>query len=288
MKFKGHATFYIRQGWLTKGLKSINETDNLFYLDKKEQTDILGIGSNMTNALKYWIEVLNLAVYNREDSRSKHIFTDFGNLVWQYDRFIQETDTLWLLHYYLVTNKEKATAWYWLFNEYNVDEFSEDDFFRNINQYVKNEMKVAEKSLKDDYKCILKTYVSKPEEPESNVYSPLSELGIIKETKQKNVFEFSNMKKTVASNILFYVILDQYYKSEYQNNSKEINIDRLLNDNNNIGKVFKLNWLEINEHLDILNKRGLLRVVRTAGLDVINIKCDLTPIEFLVNYYEEM
>ncbi|MBI9010941.1 MAG: DUF4007 family protein [Clostridiales bacterium] len=288
MKFRGHDTFYLRQGWLTKGLKSIDKDPHLFFEDKKIQTDYLGIGSVMTKALRYWIEAFELAETEHIDGSKRHIFTDFGKVLWRSDRYLQEENTLWLLHYKLATSVERATAWYWLFNEFDVSEFTEDEFFRNIDFYSKKEAKVAEISLRGDFKCIIKTYLSKPEEFESNMFSPLSELNLIQQSSRtKNAFSINKKPLPVSSEIVFYTLLDQYYKSDYQNKSKEINIERFNSDKNNLAKIYRLNWNSINEHLDNLSKQGLIRVIRTAGLDVVNILYTGTPIDYLTAVYNE-
>lgn len=288
MKFRGHESFYIRQGWLTKGLLNLQEHGDLFFLDKKEQTDLLGIGSNMTKALRYWLEAFNIIDVIQVNRKFAHILTPFGELIWNKDKFVQENDTLWLLHYQLATGIEKSTSWYWLFNEFEVSEFTEDEFLRNIDFFAKQESKVAESSLKGDFRCILKTYVSeKIEEYESNMFSPLADLNFIKEhDRKKNVYVINKHPLSVSSEVVFYTILDQYEKGEYTNASKEINIERLNSDKNNVGKIYNLSWNAINEHLDVLSKKSLINVVRTAGLDVINIKYEGSSMDYLASVYE--
>ena len=52
------------------------------------------------------------------------------------DKYMEETGTLWLLHYRLATNQDYATAWYY-FNEFHQSEFRKDDFILSINNYIK-------------------------------------------------------------------------------------------------------------------------------------------------------
>lgn len=47
MKFRAHDTFFIRKGWLSKGMERVVAKNDLF-IDKTENPmDILGIGANM-------------------------------------------------------------------------------------------------------------------------------------------------------------------------------------------------------------------------------------------------
>ena len=54
IKMKGHESFSIREGWLTKGMIEVLNNPKVF--SEKEQTDIFGIGTNMVKSLKYWLQ----------------------------------------------------------------------------------------------------------------------------------------------------------------------------------------------------------------------------------------
>ena len=56
MKFRAHDTFFIRKGWLSKGMRCVHNKPDLF-VDKEEiPMDVLGIGTNMVKALRYWLQ----------------------------------------------------------------------------------------------------------------------------------------------------------------------------------------------------------------------------------------
>ena len=56
MKFRAHETFFIRKGWLSKGMKYVRQTNGEVFIDKKNNPmDVLGIGSNMVKSLRYWL-----------------------------------------------------------------------------------------------------------------------------------------------------------------------------------------------------------------------------------------
>ena len=223
MRFRGHESFFLRQGWLTKAMNSIVENNRVFFEDKETQTDALGIGSNMVKALRYWIEAFDIAKVNR--SNNTHEFTEFGDVLWKNDRYIQNDITLWMLHYKLATGLELSTSWYWLFNEFDVNEFTEEEFIQNLMFYANKEAKIAESSIKGDMKCIDKTYLSIRDELESNIYCPLSDLKLLtRNENRKNTFIINNKSNEIPSSLLFHIILDQYEQGNYLNKSKEINI----------------------------------------------------------------
>ena len=53
MKFRAHETFFIRKGWLSKGMKYVNLRSDVFTAKDEKPMDILGIGSNMVSSLSY-------------------------------------------------------------------------------------------------------------------------------------------------------------------------------------------------------------------------------------------
>ena len=61
MKFRAHETFFIRKGWLSKGMKYVRQTEGNVFIDKENNPmDTLGIGSNMVKSLRYWLLAVGL------------------------------------------------------------------------------------------------------------------------------------------------------------------------------------------------------------------------------------
>ena len=60
MKFRAHDTFFIRKGWLNKGMRNVKIDPAVFMGAKGNPMDILGIGANMVKALRYWLQAVNL------------------------------------------------------------------------------------------------------------------------------------------------------------------------------------------------------------------------------------
>jgi hypothetical protein len=110
----------------------------------------------------------------------------------------------------------------------------------------------------------------------------LGELGLIDIVNKKGkIFKKSTPKKdTLHPLILLAVILDN------ANGEKEIKISSIQNDKTNAGKIFNLDVITL---VNLLNKLELMRqvkVIRTAGLDVIRIEKDLDFIGCVREYYK--
>lgn len=54
MKFGGHETFPVREGWLHKGLKLVVEEPEK--LVDEHVADWLGVGRNMAKSIRYWLQ----------------------------------------------------------------------------------------------------------------------------------------------------------------------------------------------------------------------------------------
>ena len=288
MKFRAHETFFIRKGWLNKGMKNVARDPAVFMGVNGNPMDILGIGANMVKALRYWVQAVGLTSEPTKGRRTQSL-TTLGEIIYENDSYTEEMGTLWLLHYKLATNKEEATAWYFFFNEFKLNEFTRDDFYVHICNYLRmNDVEVSERSLEDDYNCIINTYVprmkSNPEkvQPESNIDCPLGELGLIDivSKRRKKYRKCTPPKDMLHPLILLSVILDQ------AGGAKVIKISAIQKDPCGAGKVFNLDIITITNLLYKIELMGLIKVIRTAGLDVINIVTDMTFEDCVREYYK--
>lgn len=288
MKFRAHDTFFIRKGWLNKGLRNVNADAGVFMGSKGNPMDVLGIGANMVKALRYWLQAVKLTS-EPAAGRKEQSFTEFGKVVFDNDPYIEEMGTLWLLHYQLASNKDDATAWYYFFNEFKATEFTKEDFVKQLSNYIRiSGEEVSERSLEDDYTCIINTYVSRmksnPEkvQPESNIDCPFGELGLIDIANKKDkLYKKSTPKKDLIHPlVVLSVILDQ------ANGKEEIKISSIQNDPCNAGKIFNLDIITLTALLYKIELMGYIKVIRTAGLDVIRITKDISFIECIEDYYK--
>ena len=160
MKFRAHDTFYIRKGWLSKGMKCVKQKPDVFVAKDENPMDVLGVGANMAKAIRYWLQAVGLTAEAAKGKRVQAL-TPLGESVFAHDRYIEEAGTLCLLHYRLSSNKEGATAWFYFFNKFNMFEFAREDFVGFLQQEIRMEGEdVAARSLNDDFACIVNTYLA--------------------------------------------------------------------------------------------------------------------------------
>ena len=145
----------------------------------------------------------------------------------------------------------------------------------------------AIRSLSDDFACIINTYLSRYKlhqnkiAPENNIDCPLGELGLLdilnreKRTYKKSVPAVSTFDPWVV----LAVIVDQ------AGERSEIGLNELLMAPCNIGRVFNLDAITMLELLRKVEKTGEIKIIRTAGLDIIRINEQRTFQECVDIYY---
>ena len=148
------------------------------------------------------------------------------------------------------------------------------------------------RAVSEDFKCIINTYCDNRQykksevDPENNMECPLTELGLISyvtSVQGVRIFRKSAPKIDILPElIVMYAILKQV------GSDKEIKISQLQNAANGVGKIFLLDTLSLLQILYKLEARGFIKVVRTAGLDVIQVLTDYTPEDCVKQYYEEL
>lgn len=231
-----------------------------------------------------------------KNGRKFQFLTEFGELVYENDRFIEELGTIQLLHYKLASNEENATSWWFFFNQFAIQEFTQEDFITDLQKYIKSKTKDDEKevgtfrTLGDDFSCICGTYLSRTanlenekSSPENNISCPLSELGLLTQLK-KGLY-----RKSIPQPSSFnpYVILSMI--ADRAEGKSEIRLNELLTAECNIGRIFNLDTISLIEVLRNAEKTGELKIIRTAGLDVIRLTHpEKTFLDYVKEFYKSL
>ena len=78
MKFRAHDTFFIRKGWLSKGMRCVEKKPDVFIAHDENPMDVLGIGANMVKALRYWLQAVNLTAEPNAGKREQNFTVRYG------------------------------------------------------------------------------------------------------------------------------------------------------------------------------------------------------------------
>ncbi len=297
MSFAKHQTFYLREGWLFKGMRAIRDAEiegeqPTIFLDK-DAPERLGIGRNMVYALRFWMQATGLATEQYE-GRSVQRLTPFGQLVWEHDRYLEDDVTLWLLHYQLVCSREHATSWYWFFNHFSPTSFNDQTACNALQQWVTTidlDRSIAVSSLKKDIACLLRTYLpdEKKRSPEDVKQSPLAQLRILARTtgqEKRYYWQRANLAHLHPLAVL-YVLQDRQEKSLRKSN--QLHLRDALYEPMNVGRVFNITTAGVTEMINLLKRDYYYNIdfVRTAHLDQITLPSHTTASAILERYYAE-
>ena len=285
MYFAKHETFHIRDGWLTKGLITLQENPRIFFKD--EAPEELGLGKNMVRALRFWMQATGLTDEVFDDGQKVQEPTFLGRLILDNDPYLEHDGALWLIHYNLVCSREFATTWYWFFNHYIPNKFTREDFLENlgfwINAQPEVDKNIATSSLKKDFTILTKTYLSDKrtdKSPEDVMESPLTALGLMssfKETdeddKKMTVYRYERgISENIHPLVFLFIMLDR--QSKERNGASQVGLQNVLREHMNIGRTFNIGLMGFEDLLGRLNDRypdWRVILTRTGGLDQLTL-----------------
>lgn len=264
-RLKGHESFILREGWVTKGLFAVRDNPGLFM--ESYGADELGVGANMAKAIRYWLRAMGLS---EERGRALVLLSPMGVKLLEYDAYLEDMFSLWLLHCRLACNFEQATSWYLFFNGYDRVKFDRGGLEGDMEELMKGRLQVEipQSSLRGDCDAILRMYAGKrPEgaDPEEKKGSPFYRLGLVREREGWFCREQPD-EKALDPLIVLYVLQgclepgQDYYS---------VSCRRLLRGEKSPGRVLQMKHSFLMHCLEELERRGYLSLNRTAGLDMV-------------------
>lgn len=286
-KLRGHEKFILREGWLNKGLQVVSNNigDNgysrIFF--EKNASDEFGVGNNMVKSIRYWLRAFNLI--DETPGKGARV-SDFGKLVLQYDPYLEDINTIWLLHSNIAQNANYSTIWYLFFNKCDIEEFTKSEIEvilnRELQKYIGSNQ-YSENSLKSDIDILLNMYCKERIEdydPEDKNICPLSFLEIVKKTKRGYYKKQPNIS-TLNEWVILYDL-----KNLFKGENKSLSIEKISNGDSGLCKIYNINRINVNNYLDKLEHMNFIRINRTAGLDVVYIIKDIDALKIVEEYYK--
>lgn len=216
MRFGGHQTFFVREGWLAKGLALLREDATAF--DDPYVADQLGVGRNMAKSIEHWLLATGLAQKTERRGRGRSgqprlTVTKLGEVVAQHDPWFLDPGTWWFLHINLVRTPEHAATWHWFFNHYASSRFERVTMVTQLELHEQmNSRRIpTRKTLERDVSCFLGSYaVEVPyrrKDPEEEIDCPFQELRIIRHFRASGNYELNRRRKSISLHALMYALL---------------------------------------------------------------------------------
>ena len=209
MKFSGHETFAIREGWLHKGLKLLVEEPDLMF--DEYSADWLGVGKNMSRSIRHWLAVTGLAERVPASGRQIRLKeTALGELIYTHDPYFVEIGTWWALHVNLVHPENPAFTWQWFFNEFNQARFKRVVCIDKLSRYLQQYRPPKPRTLERDVACLLQSYArsipTKCDDPEDALECPFVELGLLSHFHASGDYQVHQGEKAIPTHLLGYAL----------------------------------------------------------------------------------
>ncbi|MDP2495531.1 DUF4007 family protein [Shimia thalassica] len=276
MKFGGHETFFLRPGWLSKGLFLVHAESNVIW-NSDEASDAMGVGRNMSKSIGWWLSLAGLI--HRPARGEALCLTPFGSAILENDPYFSEIATWWFMHLSL-TLKDNADVFTWFFQHSKEDRFTREILQGEIVRFLaQRSAKVpAVKTLQRDVSVLLQTY-SRPipapieSDPEDNLDCPFRHLGLLVHRADIGDFERRVPAAKVPASVIG-AALAQFDNSKSTDGSFDIPID-YIGPVRRIGKVFGCNSEAMAEkilHAETALPNGLLRIRHLAGQRVATVQ----------------
>jgi hypothetical protein len=163
--FARHETFHPRYGWLRKAYEAAKLGPDTF--SRPDATVALGVGKNMVNAIRYWgvafdlLDEVRLPGRGRTTSFVPSALADalFDEEGW--DPYLEDTASLWLLHWRLLRPPCVAPVWWLAFHAFEPAQFTEEQLLHQVEEHIYSVpewTRTAPGSVKKDVDCVLRMY----------------------------------------------------------------------------------------------------------------------------------
>lgn len=274
--FARHETFHLRFGWLRKAYAQSLEKPDVFSCE--DATVRLGVGKNMVNSIRYWAQAYKILEEAPNPQRPRLPLlqpTAFGHSLLGddgWDPFLENTASLWLLHWKLLTPPCLAPVWWVAFNSFAQQQFEEGQLTDHVVELTAaaNWPPVMESSIKKDVDCLLRTFAMRRfgrQTMDDLLDCPTRELGLISATAgESRSWRFVvGPKPSLPPLIVAYACLE--YMARVAPRERTMSVARLAGDPGSPGKAFQLTESALHDALSASAAvSGYVQVIEPAGL----------------------
>ena len=203
--FSGHESFQCKSLWLKKGYDYLLANNSFTDIDAVAK---LGVGKNMVASIRFWLRAFGLTKSDSLEPISTYLLDAENGK----DPFIEDINTIWLLHFLLVTS-DVASLYNLLFVEYQREkkEFKKLE----LQSFIKRKCSAPEQknvfndnTVHKDIGVLLKNYVAPSDLKTIEDFSALMiGLGLII-NKGNNTYSFKVSKpEDIAPEIIMFALI---------------------------------------------------------------------------------
>lgn len=245
MRFGGHETFAIREGWLHKGLKLLIEEP--LKLHDPNAADWLGVGRNMGKSIKHWLLATGLATASSGGGRDLVLQrTQLGELIYQRDPYFLQSATWWALHVELVNCEAHAVTWWWFFNRFSFTRFDRATCLSSLRAFLEHgtQRVPAQKTLQRDIGCLIASYATvlpaEATDPEEADDCPFKELGLMTYSRSTGACSLNTGLKSVPPELLGYALSKSLFMGNADQRSSDVTLREAASKDGGPGKAYAM------------------------------------------------
>lgn len=257
--FSGHETFTCKALWLKKGYDFLQQEHNF---NDNDAVVYLGVGKNMVTSIRFWMKAFGLTQSDKPTTIADYFFSNLEGR----DPYLEDTNSLWVLHYSLVKS-QIASLYNLLFLglQRELKAFDREQ----VNAFVKRKCSVPEQSnvynentVKKDIGVLLSSYVMPSSTKMLDEYNALLlDLGLIRLIDKKYIFNQTDVNQ-ISSSVILYALLD------YCPEDKTISFDKLQE----IALIFGLSMPDLILILERLSGEYPEQMVYTDNAGIRNVQ----------------
>lgn len=257
-RFAGHQTFPLRISWLPKTIALLQQgKDPLSDIDLG--ITAIGLGKNMVEALRCWIEAFQIAKKTADGWR----LTPIGHLVFDQanglDPYLEDHSTAWLLHWLVATDDNSPFfAWECLFNRWTTPDFSATAVLEVFRRESANNPKPSSPvTLRQHWDVFIHSYrPPRDVKGEDHLDSVLSIIGIIRESgirtnadgRAETRYEFDFSAKASIPQQLFTFFMHDWWNRVFPA-ERTVPVSEIVSGNRSPGRLLRMSEREILERL---------------------------------------
>ncbi len=280
--FSGHESFQCKSLWLKKGYDFLLNGNRF---SEPESVAILGVGKNMVASIRYWLRAFGLTRQDELLQIASYLFSSSTGR----DQYVQDINTIWLLHFLIVSSKE-ASLYNLLFIEYQREkkEFTKSE----LQNFIKRKCSVPEQknvynenTVRKDIGVLLKNYVSpsdlKSIEDFSSIMLPLYLIQrSSKDIGSNEYFVFREVSQSEISNEL--ILFALYYIAH---GDKTVSFDKLIE----LSLTFNMPMVSLILLIRSAEKNypGLIAFSDNSGVKNVQFLTNFEPFAILDKYYKQ-
>jgi hypothetical protein len=289
MRFGGHDSFGVRDGWLFKGTDAVATKPGLFF--EETLADELGVGRNMAKSIRFWMSALGLMDVSSVKGEAKTpTLSRFCQVLIERDPYLVKQSSIWMMHCIFLNDSEQAIIWKWFFQHFSLRNFTKAECEDAASVFFATRgggRPPTADSLTRDLSCLLGMYSTeipeKIDDPEDNHVSPFSRLGIISHLKSAHLFRLNDGTKKIP--VCVFGFAAQLFANKITQAAQiEISFKDLLTAVGSPGRTLVLSSEALLTLLTQLEQEypKVFRVVGHAGDRYLNVKVQ-DPLSWIEN-----